>query len=272
MWRASWLKPVVYGRIGIYPSMASRRREKLSNAVKQIIVLMLLGGSCALIVPMPQMVPASSGKDLSEPFPCQNRPCGCNSADQCWKQCCCFNNREKVAWANKNAVSLPGFVVKAANEELKLSAKCNAVECDQQSGISSLATTIKSGISKLSSQTVPTTRDPPSGTEVKTCDHCVEKTPVENESVDGTYAAAKNAGESQSKMRYVLGISALECKGLNSLWQILSLSMLTERAVHFVGPNDRCSRLYFDVAKLSSCELPPPDPPPRILGVDCFLA
>jgi hypothetical protein len=46
------------------------------------------------------------GKDQSEPFPCQSRACGCRTADQCRRSCCCFNRQEKIAWATRHGVSL----------------------------------------------------------------------------------------------------------------------------------------------------------------------
>ena len=64
-----------------------------------------------------QVSGASTGKDGSVPFPCQNRPCGCKTATQCWKKCCCFTNAQKVAWANSHRVSLPDYVVEAARQE-----------------------------------------------------------------------------------------------------------------------------------------------------------
>jgi len=64
-------------------------------------------------------VPSNSDadKDLSQPFPCMNRPCGCRSADEFWKKCCCFTNQQKVAWAEANDVAIPQFVVAAAKRE-----------------------------------------------------------------------------------------------------------------------------------------------------------
>lgn len=59
----------------------------------------------------------SSGKDQSAPFPCQSRLCGCKSAQQCWKKCCCFTDTQKVAWAKANRVTPPVFVVIAAKRE-----------------------------------------------------------------------------------------------------------------------------------------------------------
>jgi len=60
---------------------------------------------------------ASGGKDLSKPFPCMHRQCGCRNAEQCWRGCCCFSARDKVAWAKRNNVQPPEFVVAAAENE-----------------------------------------------------------------------------------------------------------------------------------------------------------
>jgi hypothetical protein len=82
--------------------------------------LFVLGTVCVLALPFPTVaVPESaSDKDLTESFPCMHRECGCRSAEQCWKSCCCFSNREKVAWARANKVSVPLLVHQAADKEL----------------------------------------------------------------------------------------------------------------------------------------------------------
>jgi hypothetical protein len=61
------------------------------------------------------------GKDLSTPFPCMHRQCGCRNAEQCWQGCCCFTNQQKIAWARERGVSLPDYVVAAAAQESKVS-------------------------------------------------------------------------------------------------------------------------------------------------------
>ncbi len=63
--------------------------------------------------PLPRRV----AKDLSRPFPCMHSVCGCNSADACWKGCCCHTNQQKVAWGEKHGVEVPEFVLAAAREE-----------------------------------------------------------------------------------------------------------------------------------------------------------
>lgn len=55
--------------------------------------------------------PFAKLKDPSRPFPCQNRPCGCLTADECWKgDCCCFTLEEKLAWAEANGIEPPEHV------------------------------------------------------------------------------------------------------------------------------------------------------------------
>jgi hypothetical protein len=50
-------------------------------------------------------------KDANSPFPCMNCGCGCVNADMCWRQCCCYTNTQKLAWANKHGVKVPNFVL-----------------------------------------------------------------------------------------------------------------------------------------------------------------
>jgi hypothetical protein len=71
-------------------------------------VLALVGHTVgALGCPMPARSPRGAG----QPYPCQNRPCGCGSAEECWKgDCCCFTLEQKLAWAVEIGVEPPGHV------------------------------------------------------------------------------------------------------------------------------------------------------------------
>jgi hypothetical protein len=65
-------------------------------------------------------IPCPSCNNLSptgDRFPCEQCGCGCTDAEVCWRSCCCFTNTEKVAWARKNGVALPAFVLAAAKRE-----------------------------------------------------------------------------------------------------------------------------------------------------------
>lgn len=59
-------------------------------------------------------VPRASAKDLAQPFPCQQRACGCMTASDCWKSCCCFSAGQRVAWARDHDVEVPAELVQQA--------------------------------------------------------------------------------------------------------------------------------------------------------------
>lgn len=62
-------------------------------------------------VPLPSASrPAKSG----ERYPCEACGCGCDSAEHCWRNCCCHTLAERLAWATKNGVKPPDFALAAA--------------------------------------------------------------------------------------------------------------------------------------------------------------
>jgi len=76
----------------------------------------LCGWSCLaayllLASGLPICVPGVGDKDLSQPFPCMNCACGCHSAEQCWRSCCCHTLAERLAWARENHVRPPDCVL-----------------------------------------------------------------------------------------------------------------------------------------------------------------
>jgi hypothetical protein len=95
--------------------MSGRLKRVAARSAKRLlsilVVASLLVGSAG--VPVVSRV----AKDRSKPFPCQDNPCGCSSAEECWHHCCCHTNREKVAWAHEHGVTPPDFVVDAAEKE-----------------------------------------------------------------------------------------------------------------------------------------------------------
>lgn len=64
------------------------------------------------LLPIPLLLPEPDDrfgyglqKDLSVPFACMHRRCGCKSAAQCSKQCCCFNASQKAEWEKQHSVT-----------------------------------------------------------------------------------------------------------------------------------------------------------------------
>jgi hypothetical protein len=59
---------------------------------------------------------SSSDKDLSTPYPCMNRPCGCRSAEECWKSCCCTTKAERIAFVLEHGLEMPAALKEADKE------------------------------------------------------------------------------------------------------------------------------------------------------------
>ncbi|MEZ6122264.1 MAG: hypothetical protein R3C49_03685 [Planctomycetaceae bacterium] len=208
----------------------------------EFAILLLLAVSCAAMV-LPLPVLRTPEKDRSEPFPCMNNPCGCGSAEQCWKQCCCYTNRQKVEWAARNRVLVPDFVVAAAEEESRKSA----------------AETAQAATPKCAH-----------------CEHCKTTSGSSAQSRDTTVvadlhsdspncsAASGPTKQRRTEKRYTSVLLALECHGLSSLWQILSVSMLPNVvAIEEQGdPVTESSPLRS--LRFLSRDPVPPDPPPRL--------
>jgi len=60
-------------------------------------------------LPLPYR-PVTSG----ELFLCAASKCGCDSADRCWRSCCCHTLAERVAWARRHGVRPPEFALAKA--------------------------------------------------------------------------------------------------------------------------------------------------------------
>jgi hypothetical protein len=196
--------------------------------------LVVLLGVCASVLPIPLPSPPSTDKDRSEPFPCQNRPCGCRSAEQCWKKCCCFTNSQKLAWAKANRVSAPQHVHLAAAQESK-SSSCRKPCCAQKS-----MTGICGRSSELSDEQ---------------CGLCPKK-------------AAAQHSQATDASSYVIGALAEQCQGQSSFWNSLPWAVMPDNAAFNV-----CCGVAAAAWEESSIRptitYRPPIPPPR--GFGAFL-
>ncbi len=83
-----------------------RLGRRLCAGVVLVAYLFTAGG-----VPMP--LPPE--KDLSQPFPCQDHACGCRSAEECWRHCCCYTPEEKLAWAHAHGIEPPAYAERPAD-------------------------------------------------------------------------------------------------------------------------------------------------------------
>ncbi|MFO0789484.1 MAG: hypothetical protein U0805_08500 [Pirellulales bacterium] len=72
---------------------------------------MLIYATTAVGVPLPLVVGASKSGEL---FPCADCACGCATAEQCWRSCCCHTLAERIAWAHEHNVRPPDYALAAA--------------------------------------------------------------------------------------------------------------------------------------------------------------
>jgi hypothetical protein len=79
------------------------------SVVRRAVAWAMLGlyGLVASGLPLPVMSPPAgtaaarklAAKDRSQPFPCMDKACGCDSAERCFSNCCCHTPAERLAWA-----------------------------------------------------------------------------------------------------------------------------------------------------------------------------
>jgi hypothetical protein len=189
----------------------------------------------AMGLPLPAAVVAR--KDASQPFPCQDHPCGCKTAEQCWSHCCCFSPEERFAWAREHNVQPPSYAEKPGS---------HGWHSPRQRDLAKKPC--------CSSQNQPRSEQP------SCCqDHqpCCEKVVQEQENQKPSSKTKKSKG-------WVLGVMALQCQG-HSTWWASAGSVLPPGPPLTWNPwpvlLDRFA-LADELASILSFH--PPEPPPRL--------
>lgn len=239
-----------------------RRIRKLSQGtMRRLLSLVAFLGICAMVLPLPvamlQQEPAE--KDSSEPFPCQNRPCGCRSAEQCWKKCCCFNSSQKIGWAKANRVKVPDYVLAAAVKEKAQSP--SAVEvCSLQTGAERKV--------------------------AKACPHCTKNVPgpkpsklraVDASKIDVAFSgkvgttkhsagsATTSAYKKSVRLKWMMSVYSAECQGQGPSIFCFPLSIVPDRP-RIPSPEVMTVEMFsFESERLQQSSLRPPLPPPKIV-------
>jgi hypothetical protein len=82
-------------------------RRLWQHLFRRLFACISLFAYLATVLGMP--LPQGQAKDHSQPFPCQDNPCGCQNAEQCWRHCCCHSPEERLEWARANGVDPPAY-------------------------------------------------------------------------------------------------------------------------------------------------------------------
>jgi hypothetical protein len=129
----------------------------------------------------PLAVPAA--KDRGQPFPCMNHACGCADAEQCWRHCCCFTPQEKLAWAKAHGITPPAYAERPAAQGWHTARLRDREQAE--------------------TTTCACAQHRP---DAKGCCETASR-PVE-----------KSSTKASTGSRWVVGVAALRCRGLTSLW------------------------------------------------------
>lgn len=241
-------------------------RRFLPKLIRGLVSLFVLLGICAMLFPLPfaPLPQNSPEKDGSEPFPCQSRPCGCQSAKQCWKKCCCFSNVQKVAWAKANNVKVPDFVLAAARLETEDSVSHETCSFSSSSDktLTAKAAAACEHCSKISGAASESS--------------CCQKTREPKTRVSGTSKSARceSCGASSvsrskvqsipAKSKWVLAIYATECQGQGPSAFCFPTSIVPERITLVILPVAVIESLSVESERLLQASPRPPLPPPKI--------
>jgi len=106
--------------------MAVRRRHLIRIRVRGVIAALTLVGHLFAVIGLPLPAVRSSPVSIDTVvYPCENRGCGCVSAEDCWKgDCCWFTLEEKLAWADERGIEPPEHVRPMVKARKNRSASC----------------------------------------------------------------------------------------------------------------------------------------------------
>ena len=169
--------------------------------VRRSVCLVLLVSYLCTVVGFP--VPEPAPRHDKRPYPCQGHACGCPSAEYCWSACRCFTREEKLAWARKQRVEPPVFVLAqaaSADGVTDRSEPCAAPEAAKTSTSKPHACCQSAG----RSESRPSESVSPD--EVISGQCCASKSSATTREASGT------------RVCWVIGIEALRCRGLGSHW------------------------------------------------------
>ncbi len=240
--------------------MRSPNRRFWRKVVRRLFSLSVLLGVCALLFPLPvaPLPPNSPEKDSSEPFPCQNRPCGCQSAEQCWKKCCCFNDAQKVAWAKANKVKVPACVLaalkKASRTDVEVSSRSGA-------GKKSASTMRSSGCSHCEQKPVVVAKS-------SCCDKLRGQSVTKLNACQFSSDSAEKSPESRRKpasSKWVMAVYAAECQGQGPPAFCFPISIIPDRPLLVTPSVEVVETFRHESERLLQVSLRPPLPPPKIV-------
>jgi hypothetical protein len=209
---------------------------------RRLIAGLTLAAYLAAAVGFP--LPARARTKGGPPFPCQNNPCGCQSAEQCWQHCCCYTVEERWAWARANHVEPPPYAAKPSGGGWRtVRLRDRAAAADHPAGCPCRAAAAET---------------------VSGCTHCAPAPAAKSCCKKKPKAAPRRTTRG---VRLALGLTTNHCRGNATLWVGTGavLPAVPQPSWQpFVTPQ---GWLPFTNVRARDELGPPPAPPPRSFAV-----
>jgi hypothetical protein len=176
-------------------------------------------------------LPAAARKPEDQPFPCQDHPCGCRTAEQCWTACCCFTPEQRWAWARERHIQPPAYAERPAAQGWRTTRlrdreqrppqpetscrQCAAEDPGRAKGPAAKKSCCTGERSRPPCCEPPRPRPHVKPAPAQTCQtapDCPECQTTPGQPSREAKAARKGS------VRWGLGLSALRCQGQSTLW------------------------------------------------------
>lgn len=213
--------------------MRRRFRQLLKRSRRPLFVGVALLGYLAAAFGIP--LPARSVKDLSIPFPCQDRPCGCATAAECWQSCCCFSREEHLAWARAHHVEPPaGYADSGWNDRPERTGKSDC--CQAKTSCCANDTPTK-----------------PSCCAAGTCDSSKQQQTADTAPI--------------ILQRWIVGSFFQTCRGLTISWVQAGAALPAPPNITALHQLPALGWMPQRETQAMQVAIPPPAPPPRTLAL-----
>ncbi|MGC3970299.1 MAG: hypothetical protein QM775_24100 [Pirellulales bacterium] len=221
-------------------------RCRLASLLRRALVWVALVNYTALTLGLPIPAAAMAPGGLSgEAYPCRDHRCGCVSAEQCWKSCCCFSHDEKMAWAERHGVTPPAYVIALAevrpvsNRSPVRKSCCSAAPAKPR---------VRSCCS--------------SGHDSKTCEVADSMNATSQQA-----ASDEQVAVDRGRPGWVSYLNAARCRGVSTAaWLNVPISLPTamfdDSVLIDLQPQQRVVAVEL---RWDSLSFPPADPPPRVV-------
>jgi hypothetical protein len=183
---------------------------------------------------------SASARSRGIPFPCQDHPCGCQSAEQCWRSCCCFTAEERWAWAREHNVEPPAYAEQPTPPKPQAAARVPTSTGWHTVRLRDEAEGRIAAVPSCADCARQNAGRPP-------C--CATKRPPEPPPAPG--------------LRWVGGTAALGCRGLSTVWIASGAVSAPPAALTWQPYTPPADWLACPPENPSGRSLIPPDPPPR---------